>query len=297
MWFVNVWFVNVWFVNVWQLIAEPWHYEFMQRALTISVLIGVLCPALGSYLIVQRMTMIADVVAHCVLPGLSISYLLKLDLLFGAAASGLCGGLLISWLRSQSRIKSDAAMALTFSTFFSLGIMLMTLLKTKIDLDGLLYGNILSLTWWDVGRTAGIAVVVVGAIVACYKELLFYTFDQTGAQAIGLPVQRIYVGFMAAITLTIIASMQSVGVILVVSLLTVPALTASLWVQELHQMIWLGGLLGVGVSVGGVYLSYYYNLPSGPTIALAATSLFLVSLLLSPSQGILTQGGQTADPP
>jgi manganese/iron transport system permease protein len=287
----------MWFVNMWQLIAEPWHYEFMQRALTISVLIGVLCPALGSYLIVQRMTMIADVVAHCVLPGLSISYLLKLDLLFGAAASGLCGGLLISWLRSQPRIKSDAAMALTFSTFFSLGIMLMTLLKTKIDLDGLLYGNILSLTWWDVGRTAGIAVVVVGAIVACYKELLFYTFDQTGAQAIGLPVQRIYVGFMAAITLTIIASMQSVGVILVVSLLTVPALTASLWVKELHQMIWLGGLLGVGVSVGGVYLSYYYNLPSGPTIALLATGLFLVSLLFSPSQGILTQGSQTADPP
>ncbi len=273
---------------MWQLLLEPWGYEFMQRALAISLLIGVLCPALGCFLIVQRMTMIADVVAHCVLPGLSVSYFLKLDMMFGAAASGLLGGFLISWIRAQSRIKSDAAMALTFSTFFSLGIMLITVLKNPIDLDAFLYGNILSVSWWDVGRTGGIAGGVLAAIVACYKELLFYTFDQTGAQAIGLPVKQIYVGFMAAITLTIIASMQAVGVILVVSLLTVPALTASLWVKELHQMIWLGAAIGVLVSIGGVYLSYYHNLPSGPTIALLATGLFLVSFLFSPSQGLLT---------
>lgn len=115
-----------------QLFLEPWSYQFMQRALTTSILIGLLCPALGSYLIVQRMTMMADVVAHCVLPGLSISYFLKLDMTFGAALSGLCGGFLISWIRTQSRIKSDAAMALTFSTFFSLGVMLITVLKIRL---------------------------------------------------------------------------------------------------------------------------------------------------------------------
>jgi manganese/iron transport system permease protein len=274
------------------ILVEPWHYEFMQRAFGISVLIGLLCPALGSFLIVQRMTMIADVVAHCVLPGLSLSYFLRWDLLIGAVVSGLCGGGLISWIRTQSRIKSDAAMALTFSTFFSLGILLTTVLKNKIDLDNFLYGNILSVAWWDVGRTALIVAIVLGAIGLCYKELLFYTFDPTGAQAVGLPVKGMYWGFMAAITLTIIASMQAVGVILVVSLLTVPALTASLWVKELHQMIALGGAIGVIVSVMGVYLSYYNNLPSGPTIALLSTGMFLVSFLLCPGQGMLWRMGQ-----
>jgi manganese/iron transport system permease protein len=272
------------------ILLEPWNYQFMQRALTISILIGVLCPALGSYLIVQRMTMLADVVAHCVLPGLSISYFLKLDMLFGAAVSGLFGGFLISWIRTQSRIKSDAAMAFTFSTFFSLGVMLITVLRNKLDLDAFLYGNILSVTWWDVGRAAGITVIVLSAIVAFYKELLFYTFDKTGAQAVGLPVNQLYFGFMAAITLTIIASMQAVGVILVVALLTVPALTANLLVKELHHMILLGAGFGLLSSVSGVYLSYYYNLPSGPTISLLAAALFLFALLFSPSQGILTNG-------
>jgi manganese/iron transport system permease protein len=269
------------------LLVEPWHYEFMRRAFAISGLIGSLCPVLGCFLIVQRMTMIADVVAHCVLPGLSVSYFLKWDLIFGAVVSGLCGGALISWIRTQSQIKSDAAMALTFSTFFSLGILLTTVLRSKIDLDAFLYGNILSVAWWDVGRTAVIAAIVLGAIGLCYKELLFYTFDPTGAQAVGLPVKGMYWGFMAAITLTIIASMQAVGVILVVSLLAVPALTASLWVKALHQMLLLGAAIGMTVSVTGVYLSYYCNLPSGPTIALLSTGLFLVSFGVSPSQGIL----------
>lgn len=212
----------------------------------------------------------------------------KLDIVFGAAISGLLGGFLISWIRTQSRIKADAAMALTFSTFFSLGIMLITVLKNNIDLDAFLYGNILSVNWWDVERTAIITAIVLLAMIAFYKELLFYTFDKTGAQAMGLPVNQIYFGFMAAITLTIIASMQAVGVILVVALLTVPALTATLLVKELHHILLLGAAIGLLTSVSGVYLSYYYNLPSGPTISLLSTGLFLLALFLSPSQGILT---------
>lgn len=130
-----------------------------------------------------------------------------------------------------------------------------------------------------------------------YKELLFYTFDKTGAQAIGLPINTIYFGFMAAITLTIIASMQAVGVILVISLLVGPALTAYLLVKELHQMMIVGAILGAIASISGVYLSYYRNLPSGPAIVLVSSSLFLLALLFSPSQGILTRpnpSGSTA---
>lgn len=271
------------------LLLEPLNYEFMRNAIAIGVLVGILCPVVGSYLIVQRMAMLGDVIAHCVLPGLSISFFLGVDILIGAFGSGILGALLIAWIRSQTRVKVDAAMALTFSTFFALGVTLITVLKNKLDLDSFLFGDILGVTPYDIGRTSAIAVLILLVVKLFYKELLFYTFDKTGAQAIGLPINTIYFGFMAAITLTIIASMQAVGVILVISLLVGPALTAYLLVKELHQMMIVGAILGAIASISGVYLSYYQNLPSGPAIVLVSSSLFLLALLFSPSQGILTQ--------
>ncbi len=279
------------------LLLEPLNYEFMRNAIAIGVLVGILCPVVGSYLIVQRMAMLGDVIAHCVLPGLSISFFLGVDILLGAFGSGILGALLIAWIRSQTRVKVDAAMALTFSTFFALGVTLITVLKNKLDLDSFLFGDILGVTHHDIGRTSAIAVLLLLAIKLFYKELLFYTFDKTGAQAVGLPINIIYFGFMAAITLTIIASMQAVGVILVISLLIGPALTAYLLVKELHQMMVVGAILGAISSISGVYLSYYQNLPSGPAIVLLSSSLFLLALMFSPSQGILTQpnpNGSTA---
>jgi manganese/iron transport system permease protein len=273
-------------------LLEPLSLEFMRHAIAISILIGILCPIVGSYLIVQRMALLGDVIAHCVLPGLSISFFLGIDILIGAFGSGILGSFIIAWIRSQSRIKVDSAMALTFSSFFALGVMLISVLKTKLDLDSFLFGDILGVTLTDIQRTLVITVLILVAIRLFYKELLFYTFDPTGAQAIGLPVNVIYLGFMAAITLTIIASMQAVGVILVIALLIGPALTAYLMVKELHHMMGLGALIGVFVSLSGVYLSYYHNLPSGPAIVLVSSALFLLVLLFSPSQGILIRPSQ-----
>lgn len=268
-------------------LLEPLSFEFMRHAIAISILIGILCPIVGSYLIVQRMALLGDVIAHCVLPGLSISFFLGIDILVGAFGSGILGSFIIAWIRSQSRIKVDSAMALTFSSFFALGVTLISVLKNKLDLDSFLFGDILGVTFSDIQRTLAIAVLILIAIRLFYKELLFYTFDPTGAQAMGLPVNAIYLGFMAAITLTIIASMQAVGVILVIALLIGPALTAYLMVKELHHMMGLGALIGVFVSLAGVYISYYHNLPSGPAIVLVSSTLFLFVLLFSPSQGIL----------
>ncbi len=269
----------------------------MRNAIAIGVLVGILCPVVGSYLIVQRMAMLGDVIAHCVLPGLSISFFLGVDILLGAFGSGILGALLIAWIRSQTRVKVDAAMALTFSTFFALGVTLISVLKNKLDLDSFLFGDILGVAPHDIRRTLVIAILILLVVKLFYKELLFYTFDKTGAQAIGLPINTIYFGFMTAITLTIIASMQAVGVILVISLLVGPALTAYLLVKELHQMMIVGAILGAISSISGVYLSYYWNLPSGPAIVLVSSSLFLLALLLGPSQGILTRpnpSGSTA---
>lgn len=268
---------------------EPLGYEFIRNALTIGILVGVLCPVVGSYLIIQRMALLGDVIAHCVLPGLSIAAFTGIDIMIGAFSSGVAGALFITWIRSQSRIKADSAMALTFSTFFALGITLLSTLKNKFDLDSLLFGDILATAPSDILRTLGITVLILVVVKLTYKELLLYTFDPTGAQAMGLPVNALYVGLMAVTTLTIIASMQAVGVVLVIALLVGPALSAYLLVRELHQMMMLGAVLGAGVSTVGVYFSYYTELPSGPSIVLVSSSLFILVLLFSPSQGILTR--------
>lgn len=273
------------------LLLEPLGYEFMRNALTIGLLIGILCPVVGSYLIIQRMALLGDVIAHCVLPGLSISFFLGIDILIGAFFSGFLSTFLIAWIRSSFRVKVDAVMALTFSSFFALGITLITVLKNNIDLDSFLFGDILGVTSYDIYRTLIVTILILLSVKLFYKELLFYTFDKTGAQAIGLPVNTIYFGFMAATTLTIIASMQAVGVILVISLLVGPALTAYLLVKELHQMMTLGAVIGIIASLIGIYISYYWNIPSGPAIVLVSSSLFLLALFFSPSQGILTRSG------
>lgn len=275
------------------LLIEPLSYEFVRNAIVIGILTGILCPVVGSYLIVQRMALLGDVIAHCVLPGLSISFFLGIDILIGAFASGITSAFIIAWIRSQSRVKVDAAMALTFSSFFALGVVLITVLRNKIDLDSFLFGDILGVTTTDIYRTLTIALLILCVIRVFYKELLFYTFDQTGAKALGLPVDTIYFGFMAVITLTIIASMQAVGVILVIALLVGPALTAYLLVKELHHMMTVGAVIGAIASVIGVYISYYNNLPSGPSIVLVSTTLFLVAFLFSPTQGILTKPDPT----
>ena len=270
-------------------LIEPLTFEFMRHALAVGVMAGIVCPVIGSYLIVQRISMLGDVMAHSVLPGLVIAFFLKVDILIGAFITGIISAFTIAWLRVQTRVKVDAAMALVFSSFFALGVMLITLFRSKVDLDGYLFGNILGVTTTDVWRTGLVTLVVLALVKLFYKEMLFYTFDRIGAEAMGLPVNLIYFGLMSAVTLTIIASMQTVGVVLVVSLLVGPGITAYLLVKELNQMMILGAVIGSIASVIGLYISYYVNVPSGPTIVLVNFTFFVLALLLSPSQGLLTR--------
>jgi manganese/iron transport system permease protein len=270
-------------------LLDPLSYDFMRQALVASVLVGLLCPIVGTYLIVQRMAMLGDVVAHGVLPGLAIATFLDLPILAGAFIFGLFSTFVIAWIRNQSRIKVDTAMAITFSTFFSLGITLLTVFRSRIDLEQLLFGDILSITPEDVRQIALITGLVLIGVKLFYKELLFFTFDPLGAEALGLPIQAINLGLMAAITLAIIAGMKTVGVILVVALMVGPAATAYLLVKELHWMMAVGSLLGVLFGLVGMYGSYYLDIPSGPAIGLTVFGGFLLALLFSPRQGIVTR--------
>jgi manganese/iron transport system permease protein len=271
------------------ILLEPLQFEFIKNSLIIIILLGFLCAVTGSFLIVQRMGLLGDVIAHAVLPGLAIAFYLGIDIFLGAFISGICSTLIISWIQSESKIKIDVAMALVFSGFLALGIMLITMLKSRIDLHSFLFGDILGVTINDVLRTLTITFFVILFIKLFYKELLFYTLNPLGAQAMGLPVKWLNLGLISAITLTIIASMQAVGVVLVVSLLIGPSITAYLLVKELHQMMILGSIFGAVSGVIGIYLSYYLNVPSGAAIVLVVSCFFVLTLLFSPSQGILTR--------
>ncbi|MGB3136170.1 MAG: metal ABC transporter permease [Nodosilinea sp.] len=268
-------------------LLDPLAYDFMRQALLASLLVGILCPVVGTYLIVQRMAMLGDVVAHGVLPGLAIASFFNLPILLGAFAMGLFSTFVIAWIRAQSRIKVDTAMAITFSTFFSLGITLLTVFRSRVSLEELLFGDILSISPGDVWQITAIAGLVLAAVGLFYKELLFFTFDPLGAEALGVPVYCLNFGLMAAITLAIIAGMKTVGVVLVVALMVGPAATAYLLVKELHWMMTLGAVFGVLFGSIGMYGSYYLDIPAGPAIGLTVFGGFLLALLFSPGQGIV----------
>lgn len=270
-------------------LIQPFSYELMQNALAAGVLVGMLCPVLGAYLIVQRISFLGNVVSHAVLPGLAIANFLEWPLGAGAFVVGLCSTFLSAWIRSQSKVKIDAAMTIVLASFFALGVALLSVFQTGLDLEALLFGDILTITRTDVGLILAIALLIFAAVKAFYKELLYFTFDAAGAEAIGLPVQLLNFGLMAALTLTIVAGIQTVGVILVVALMITPAVTAFLLVKELHWMMVVGALLGALGSSIGVYISFYLNIPCGPAIALVVFGFFLLAFFFSPQQGLLTR--------
>ncbi|MEQ9548061.1 MAG: metal ABC transporter permease [Coleofasciculus sp. G3-WIS-01] len=272
------------------LLIEPLQYSFMQRSLMTAVLVGIVCASVGSYLMVQRLALLGDAISHSVLPGLAIAYIVGVDIFLGAFLAGIVSTIIITWIRTRSQIKEDAAMGIVFSAFFALGITLITVIQkdNKIDLNHFLFGNILSVTGEEVINTAIITAIVLAIVLLLYKELMFYTFDPVGAKAAGLPTNLLNFGLMILIALTIVASLKAVGVILVLAMLITPGATAYLLVTRLHQMMLLGSGIGVVASISGMYLSYFFNLPSGPAIVLVTFGFFMLAFLFSPSQGVLT---------
>jgi ABC-type Mn2+/Zn2+ transport system permease subunit len=271
-------------------LTEPLEFEFMRQAIAIGLSLGILGAVVGSYLILQQMGMMSGVISHAVLPGISIAFFLEINLAIGAFVAGVLSALVVMAIEKRSRIKVDAAMAVTLTSFLALGVIFITSLKTnQINLDQILFGDILGVTSSDVWHTLIITGIILLLTKLFYKELEFYTFDPLGAKACGLPVNLLYFGLVCAITLTIVASMQTVGVLLVMSLLAGPAITAYLLVKELSQMMILGALIGAVSSVIGMYLSYYFDLPSGAAIVMVIFAFSLLAFFFSPTQGVVTK--------
>ena len=264
-------------------------YAFLQKALITSIVVGIICGVIGSFIILRGMALMGDAIAHAILPGVAISYILGINYFYGAVVVGVLTALGIGVISDKSRIKSDAAIGIVFSAAFAIGVILITMAESAIDLTQILFGNVLYVRTTDMWLTIIIGIILLLIVVIFFKELLISSFDETMAKVYGLKTRFIHYGIMVLLTLVTVASLQTVGVILVVSLLITPASTAYLLTNRLSTMIVLASTFGALSSVIGIYFSYVYNLPSGPVIALAATAIFLLALVFSPKQGLLWQ--------
>ena len=272
-----------------QFISDLMNYGFLQNALITSIIVGVTSGIIGSFITLKGMSLIGDAISHAVLPGVAISYMMGINFFSGAVVAGLLTALGINYLDQNSRIKSDSAIGIVFSAFFALGVILIQKAQSAIDLTSILFGNVLTVSDTNRYITMVVGVVVLLVVVLFYKELLITTFDPTMAKAYGLPVKMINYGIMILLTLVSVASLQTVGVILVVALLITPASTAYLLTSSLSKMIGLSALLGAIAAVIGLYFSFTYNLPSGAIIVLATAMMFVLAFLFSPKQGLVWQ--------
>ncbi|MBC2036668.1 metal ABC transporter permease [Listeria booriae] len=262
-------------------------YEFLQKALLTSVIVGIVSGVIGSFIILRGMSLMGDAISHAVLPGVAVSYMLGVNFFFGAAAFGVIAALGIGFVNQNSRIKSDTAIGIVFSSFFALGIIMISLAQSSTDLYHILFGNVLAVRNSDMWITLVIGAVVLLLVGLFYKELLVSSFDPVMAESYGLKVRVLHYFLMTLLTLVTVASLQTVGIILVVAMLITPAATAYLLTNRLSVMLFLAAGFGALSAVIGLYFSYMYNLASGASIVLAATVLFILVFVFSPKQGLI----------
>lgn len=262
-------------------------YGFLQKALLTSVMVGIICGVIGCFIILRGMALMGDAISHAVLPGVAISYILGVNFFLGAVFSGVITAIAIGFVSQNSRIKHDTSIGIMFTAAFASGIIIITMLKSSTDLYHILFGNVLAVRSSDMWITLGISLIVLAAVYLFYKELLVTSFDETMAAAYGLPVRFIHYFLMTLLTMVTVASLQTVGIVLVVAMLITPAAAAYLLTERLWVMVFLAAGIGVVSSIVGLYFSFTYNLASGATIVMAATSIFVLVFLFSPKHGLV----------
>lgn len=257
-------------------------YPFLQNALITSVLIGIMSGLIGSFIILRGMSLMGDAISHSVLPGVALAYILGINVLIGASIFGFLAALLISYITSKSQLKMDTTIGVVFSSLYALGFILIHFAQSSTNLHHILFGNILAVSNLDLLITAIIFLIVLLYLQLFYKELLITSLDENFARSYGLKTKLIHDSLMLILTLVTVTALQSVGIILVVAMLIIPAATAFFWTNQLPKMMALSSLIAVVASVIGLYFSYTFNWASGPTIVLAAALCFAFSFLFSP---------------
>ena len=264
-----------------EVLIEPFKYDFMIRSLIMAFISGIMLPLLGSFVINKNMGFMADAMAHATMPIIAVGVFLGFSISALGAPAAILVALFLGFVIKNTNIGEDTSIGIIFSSFFALGFILIAVLDVSINLEDLLFGQILAVSNFDVIIIFILFIIVTTIFTVFYKQLLFYSFDPVGAQIRGLNTSFLNYLFLIMLSLAIIGSLQTVGIILVLSMLIIPAASAKLITKSFNRSILIGVIFGVIASVSGLLLSYYFNLPSGPSMSLVATGIFILSFIVS----------------
>ena len=268
-------------------LTEPLQYAFMLRALAASIIVGTLCAVMGTYVVLRGMAFLGDALAHAILPGIAIAYLLGGNLLLGALLAALIIAVGIGFFSRQGIVKEDTAIGILFAAALSLGIALISSIRTyAVDLSHILFGNVLGVSAADLWLTAGLGLLILATVFVLFKPFLVISFDPVLAATMRLPADLLRMLMLILLALTVVVSLQTVGVGLAAAMLVTPAATAYLLTRRMIPMMVTSAVLGAASSVIGLYASYYINVVSGAAIVLTATLFFVLAFLFGPRQRI-----------
>jgi manganese transport system permease protein len=275
--------------SIWQWFVAPLQYEFMVKAILVSAFVGLICAFLSCYMTLKGWALMGDAVSHAVTPGVVIAHLLNLPFALGAFVFGVSSVLAIGFIKSKTRIKEDTVIGLVFTGFFALGLVLISKNPANVDLMHILFGNVLGISDQDIIQTLIVGVITLVTLLVLQKDLLLFCFDPTHARSIGLNITALYYILLSVLSLTIVAALQTVGIILVVAMLVTPGAIAYLLSDRFDHMIIIATASGVFSSVMGTYISYHIDGATGGCIVVLQTLLFLVAMVFAPKHGLLVR--------
>lgn len=257
----------------------PFRFPFMQNAFLICIIVSVPTALLSCFLVMKGWALMGDAVSHAILPGIVVAYIFGIPLLIGAFAAGMICALATGYLAGNSRVKQDTVMGVVFSGMFGLGIVLYVAVETNAHLDHILFGNMLGVGTSDLITAGIIALVVSAALVLKWKDLVLQSFDAAQAKASGLPVNLLHYGLLAALSLTIVATLSAAGLILAIGLLIAPGAIAFLLVRRFGTMLWVSVFVCMSAMLAGTYASFFLDSAPAPTIILIMTVVFVIAFV------------------
>nr|BFF05707.1 metal ABC transporter permease [Brevibacterium otitidis] len=272
-----------------QLLTEPLSYEFMTRALIAAVMVSIVCALLSCWLVLIGWSLMGDAVSHAVLPGVVLAYIFDLPFAIGALVFGFLAVILIGAVRDTSRVKEDAAIGIVFTTLFALGIVLVSVTPSDTDLGHIIFGNILGVSRQELAQILILTLAVLIVVALKRRDFTLCAFDPTHAHAIGINPRLASALLLGLLAVTAVATLQIVGVVLVVAMLIIPGASAHLLTDRMSVMLLLAPAISVGCSLVGLYVSYYADTSSGGMIVLAQGLVFTLIYLFSPRQGIIAR--------
>jgi manganese/iron transport system permease protein len=271
---------------VYDWVVLPLSYPFMQRALVIALLVGAVSAVLSCYLVLRGWSLMGDAISHGVLPGIVLASMAGIPLVIGAFAAGLSCALLTGYLSENSRLKEDTVMGIAFSGMFALGIVLFAKANTNLHLTHILFGNMLGVSHRDLLEMAVIAGGTLFVVLLKRRDFLLYCFDPSHARVVGLPVRALHYGLLVLLSLTIVAALKVVGIILAVAMLVAPGAIAYLLTDRFTHMLWIATGVAVGSCALGTLISFHIDGATGPCIVLVQAAVFVLVFLFAPKRGM-----------